>query len=164
MNTRHIYIISLILGLYLLSCSVTRRNNNPKRLILTQEEIKELIPLLGSFTDSGLNFHILYSEKLNDSTCMIRVYLNHQLANEKLGVCEILQFNKNRIFVYDSTSCKMNLHDSLTTLNKNVPFLLDSPVWNVLVKRRSGHIEYYNVTFFNNEKGEILENLSDSLH
>jgi hypothetical protein len=164
MAIKFIYMINLILVFGILSCSkpdTIKVESHSKGLILTQAEIKELIPLLGSFKSTKSYFHVLYAEQFNDSTCLIRVYLNGPFASKKLGVCETFQSDQNKIFVYDSTRCNMKLPDSLTTTKENYLLTNDGQVWAVLAKRRKGHVEYYNLTYFNNSDDESVKDLTD---
>jgi predicted type IV restriction endonuclease len=159
--------INLFIVLSLLNCSkpdAISLNSKSKGLILTQEEIKKLIPLLGSYKNSKRGFHIMYSEQFNDSTCSLRVYLDASLANEKLGVCDRFELSPNiRVFVYDSTRCNLDLPDSLTTSKANYLWKNDGLMWMVLAKRRGGNIEYYNIGFLNNPDDESLKDIDDSL-
>jgi hypothetical protein len=145
-----------ILLVVFLVCGIVACSNNiesqaltkSKKFSVTELEVEQLLKLFDVQLDSESNFHIFYSEYLNDSSAILRVYLSNHLANEKLGVCDAFRFEQSHIFLYDSINCKVDMPDSLTTSNTNAPFMNDGLFWQVLAKRRGGNMQYFRISFF----------------
>src|SRR5277367_2756508 len=89
-------LLCLLILFYCLACSSNKKTDviiNSNKFRLSNVEINRLIPLLDPIRNPKGNFHILYSEQINDSTGLIRIWQNQFLANKKLGVCEFLKYN-----------------------------------------------------------------------
>lgn len=127
---------------------------------IPKEELKELILLLEPTFNDASNFHILYSERLNDSTHILHVSQNRELGQEEIGICEAFEFRGVNVFVYDTINCTLSIPEAVSSKDSRSPFfVVHAPQWEVLVQRRFGQLTFRKITYFSpyNENLEEVE-------
>ena len=113
----------------------------PKQL--TSDQVLELLDDAAVKPFGSSNFHVFYKEYLNDSTWVLYIVQNDFLGNESLGVCEVLDFNGHKVFIYDQI-CNTQLSEDIKSKNGG-PFQHDGTSLFLLVEKRNGLLGYFTL-------------------
>lgn len=124
----------------------------------TEKEIYQLLRILEpKDSNSKDNWHIKYSERLNDSIYIVDIMRNDHTPNANSGLCKILEFKGNKVFVYES-SCKMTTPKELKSNSKSSPFFVpDSKYWKIMVRKNKINSNYYKLTVLKAEEYNDLK-------
>lgn len=160
-------ILSTLVLFSLFSCTKNSKDDqsDAQTFTLSDAQIIDLLKLIASDEYDGLNFHVSYYERFNDSTMTLMVAYNNRLPDVNLNFCKALSFNTSNVFIYDET-CKNKIPTEFQSLKGQNPFYVPgSFYWTVLVKRRKEGIDYFNVVFFQSTADqEDLEFEDDPMH
>lgn len=143
--------------LALMYCGNRAAVNERSALILSHSAVDELISLLGPYQNSQFDFRLYYIEQFNDSTCAVRVYLNDKAHLSDSTFCDHFKYFKNDVFIYNSPNCSIS--EDISTSQNGPSYPSNGILWQVLVKKREQHFEFYNITFLNNPDDPSLKDL-----
>lgn len=135
-------------------------NAQGQKMLLSETEVLQLLKLLESKEHGKDNWHVKYSKQLNDSSCLLNIARNDHTPNDDTGLCKILTFKKDKVFIYGS-SCRTTIPSELKNGRKHSPFFIpDAQYWHILAMKRKENINFYEVKDLQPEDHNTLKGLT----
>lgn len=145
--------------LFCMSCASVKGSY---KFILPRDNMIKLIELVNINNDSGIGFHIFYSEQFNDSTTTLFVFESCEKPLNTMPLLDKFKHNGNDVYVY-----KYDLDEASKRKESFLNLILWRPggsCLNILAKKRCGYIQFKKISYFLNSKGSgMLDKMTDSL-
>jgi len=154
----------VLVNIILNSCSSTIVESESVDWKLTSQELSLFAQITSeSFNENefDLNFHLQYDEKFNDSTFIVKIWVNDITPKKGSFLRKIAVIDSSQFFIYASDD-KMSLKGK-EVMNEIVFTRIDFPFWKILVHRYNGNIKFEKIQIVNRKTDFEIPNLEDVL-